>query len=80
MRAVLQQPLLVLSPTYRRMHTTLVGAGATEDKGGEGGRMKQPRTLSLPWAAACPLAGLTILAAGSVQLDDMRVVDLLQEI
>lgn len=42
--------------------------------------MRQPRAPSLHRAAACPLAGLTILAAGPVQLDDMWVVDLLQEV
>lgn len=42
--------------------------------------MKGPRAPGLHRAAVCPLAGLTILAAGPVQLDDMRVVDLLQEV
>lgn len=57
-----------------------VGARATEDKEGEGGGVKEPRTPGLYRVAACPLASLTILAAGPIQLDDMRVVDLLQEV
>lgn len=47
---------------------------------GEEEEWSGPEPYGLCLAAARPSAGLTILAAGPVQLDDLWVVDLLQEI
>lgn len=57
----------------QRSEKERMGKGEEEEWSG-------PEPYGLCLAAARPSAGLTILAAGPVQLDDLWVVDLLQEI
>ena len=48
-----------------------------------GRRRKKSAAAQSSWPVpgfCCPVAGLTILAAGPIQLDDIGVVDLLQQV
>lgn len=55
--------------------------GPEKERMGNGKEGEQSAQGSWPMpSSCCPVAGLTILAAGAIQLDDVGVVDLLQEV